>query len=473
MTIVGLRKISKKCILILLQLVKIEVFVYSKLHFWIANWSNFEYNLLVPDLSKHRLSFFFLILFSVLGATFFAIKFASGYRLDLASKTLKPTGILVANSYPDGARVFVNDKFVAATNGTLSLKPGKYTIEIKKSGFLPWKKEIVIEKELVALAEAFLFPEVPDLKPLTFNEVNNPQVSPDNTKIVYSIPLPDLNAGLWVIDLTDSLLGFSKSPRQIAKSRTGSDFAKSNYSWSPDSRQILIEFPSSNNKYLLEAGQLNELTAANEVSLTLSKTKESWQKEENIKEKAKLKRLPLKMQEIVASKAAELQFSPDTTKVLYLATASAEIPEKLIPPLLATSTQKESRKLEPGRLYVYDIKEDRNFLVPFIVPSPTPTPKLKSKITPTPIPLTTHYPGRAGSLLTTPRWFPTSKHLVWIAEDKVISCEYDGTNLTTIYSGPFTKPYVFITPGTDKLVILTKIGAEGEDKSNLYIISLR
>lgn len=422
----------------------------------------------MPDLSKHRISFFFTVFFFVLGATFFAIKIASGYRLDFASKSLKPTGILVANSFPDGARVFVNGKFVAATNGTLSLKPGKYTIEIKKNGFLPWNKELVIEKELVALAEAFLFPEVPDLKPLTFNEVNNPQASPDNTKIVYSIPLPDLNAGLWIIDLTDSLLGFSKSPRQIAKSRTGSDFAKANYSWSPDSRQILIEFPSSNNKYLLDAGELNELTAANEVSLTLAKTKENWQKEENIKEKAKIKRLPLTMQGIVASKAAELQFSPDSTKVLYLATASAEIPEKLIPPILAASSQKEDRKIEPGRLYVYDIKEDRNFSVPFTVPKPTPTPKPKSKLTPTPTLLTTNY-----SLLTTPQWFPTSKHLIWITEDKVVSCEYDGTNMTTIYSGPFIKPYVFITPGTDKLVILTKLGGEAGDKNNLYIISLR
>lgn len=437
------------------------------------------YNLLVPDLSKHRISFFFTVLFFVLGATFLAIKVASGYRLDLASKSLKPTGILVTNSFPDGARVFVNDKFVAATNGTLSLQPGKYTIEIKKNGFFPWKKELVIEKELVTLAEAFLFPEVPDLKPLTFNEANNPQVSPDNTKIVYSIPLPDLNAGLWIIDLTDSLLGFSKSPRQIAKSRTGSDFAKANYSWSPDSRQIMIEFPSSNNKYLLDAGQLNELTAANEVSLTLAKIKENWQKEENVKEKAKIKRLPLTMQEIVASKAAELQFSPDSTKVLYLATASAEIPEKLIPPVLAASTQKEDRKIEPGRLYVYDIKEDRNFPVPFNMPastakrgepSPTPMSKPKSKVTPAPSPsqLITYHLS-----LVTPQWFPTSKHLVWITEDKIVSCEYDGTNLTTIYSGPFIKPYVFITPGTDKLVILTKLGGEAGDKNNLYIISLR
>lgn len=438
-----------------------------------------SYNLLMLDFSKHRLSFFFLILSFVLSTTFLAIKFAKGYRLDLATKTLKPAGILVANSSPDGARVFVDGKFKAATNGTLSLEPGKYTIEIKKSGFLPWKKDLVIEKELVTLAEAFLFPEVPDLKPLTFKEGNNPQISPDKARIIYSISLPDPDAGLWIMDLTDSLFNLSRSPRQIAKSRVNSDFAKANYFWSPDSRQIVVESPSSN-KYLLDPNQLNELTPTNEISLTYPKLTQDWQKEEDIKEKAKFKRLPLQMQEIIASKAAELQFSPDGTKLLYLATASAEIPEKLIPPVLAASTQKESRQTEANKLYVYNIKEDRNFLVPFDVPKPTPTPKpKKTKIAPTPTPLTTHNPQ-----LTTPRWFSTSRHLVWIDGNKVVACEYDGTNVTTIYSGSFIKPYVFITPSTDKLVILSEIDFSMEKetkntpvptkpKTNLFSVSLK
>ncbi|MGB9637642.1 MAG: PEGA domain-containing protein, partial [Microgenomates group bacterium] len=111
------------------------------------------YNLFVIDLAKYRLPLFFLILVFVLGATFLAIKYASGYRLDLTNKTLKPTGILVVNSSPEGARVFANGKLLTATNSSLSLTPGKYSLEIKKNGFLPWKKEIVIEKELVTVAD--------------------------------------------------------------------------------------------------------------------------------------------------------------------------------------------------------------------------------------------------------------------------------------------------------------------------------
>lgn len=425
------------------------------------------------DPAKHRLLIFFSIIVAVLAGTYFAVKFTSGYRVDLSTKKFKATGVLVTNSSPTGAQVFINGKFTAATNGFISLDPSIYSVEIKKDGFVPWKKDLAVKAELVTLADAFLFPQVPDLQPLTFSSVNNPKISPDNTRIVYSIASPDLNAGLWVMDLNENLLNINHGPKQIAKSKLGADLANASYSWSPDSRQILVEFPASSNKYLLDPSQLNPISSVNEVSLKLKTIQGEWQKEEDLKSQARFKKLPLEMQGILASHAAELQFNSDGTKVLYLATASAQIPDNLIPPVVAASTQKQSRTLEANKLYVYDIKEDRNFSIPFAaIPSPTATPKpktVKSKLTPTPTPISLP---SVYSLLTTPRWFPTGRHLVWINEDKLVTCEHDGTNVTTIYSGAFTKPFVFITPSSDKLVILTQINIE-PNKPNLYSVSLR
>jgi len=76
------------------------------------------------DLAKHRLIVFFSIIILVVSATFFAVKFAQGYRIDFSSKTLKPTGLLVATSTPSGAQVFVDGRLKTATNNTLSLPPG-------------------------------------------------------------------------------------------------------------------------------------------------------------------------------------------------------------------------------------------------------------------------------------------------------------------------------------------------------------
>lgn len=427
------------------------------------------------DLSKHRLSFFFIIAFFVLFGTLFTIYTTRGYRIDLSEKTFKPTGLLVASSSPSGAQVYIDGKLKTATNNTISLAPGKYNIEIKKDGFVAWKKNLVIVKELVTQADAFLFPQIPDLKPLTFTEVQNPLISPDGTKIVYITPVLEADitsvAGLWVVDLTDFLFNIGREPRQIAKSSAiGIDFSKANYTWSPDSRQILVEISSPARKYLLDPNQLNSSPTFSDISANLPQIISKWQKETQVRENAKLKKLPEKMLEIFNTKADRIEFSPDQTKVFYVATSSAQIPEKLIPPVFAASTQVESRKIEAQKLYVYDIKEDKNFLVPFEVLklTPTPTPK-KTKITPTPTPqlLTFNFE------FSIPRWFPTSRHLFWIKEDKVIACEFDGTNLTTIYSGPFVKPFVFTAPGANKLVILTQISFDKDTKPNLYAVSLR
>lgn len=404
--------------------------------------------------AKHRLAFFFGALFFIIITTTITVWISRGYRPDLKNKTLKPTGILALNSSPAGASIYVNGKLKSATNDAFSLEPGIYQIQIKKEGFFDWEKTLQVKKELVTFAEAYLFPKVPDLKPLTFNGVSNPKISPDNSKILYSIPLSNPEAGLWIIDLNESLLGLSKPPKLIAKSRPAYDFAKADYFWSPDSRQIIVQFPENKKTYLFDSNQLNEPSPQNDITLTLDSLIEEWQQQENLKLKQKLSKLPLPLQEIILSQSASFAFSPDSTKILYQATASAKIPENLTPGIINASTQKEHRQLEPGKFYAYDLKEDKNFLIPFNQPqlSPSPKPSTKTqKTTPTPTP-----PPLPEFDLNSPKWFPTSQHLVWIKENKVYACEYDGTNLTPIYSGPFIKPYVFLASKPDRLIILNE-----------------
>ncbi|MGI5826386.1 MAG: PEGA domain-containing protein [Patescibacteria group bacterium] len=425
------------------------------------------------NFAKYKLQVFFFIVSVVLVGTFLAIKFTQGYRLDFTNKTIKPTGLLVASSVPKGAQVFVNGELKTATDNTVSLEPGEYEIKIEKDGFLPWQKKLTVEKELVTPADALLFPRVPDLKPLTFDEAQNPQLSPDGSKIVYSVSYPHPKAGLWVMDLTDFIFNLGREPKQIAQSSLTHDFAKAEYSWSLDSKQVLIDFGTTE-KYLLDPNNLNTLTRLTNVAYTLPQIYDTWAKEEKLRQEAKMKKVPELLAKILTESAKEVEFSPDNTKIMYIATTSAQIPEKLLPPVLAASTQPESRNLEPNRLYVYDLKEDRNFLIPVQLPDPTPTPtptptpkNRKTVLTPTPS------PAPIAQHQSPIRWFPSSRHLYWIEGDKVIACEYDATNVTTIYSGPFTKPFVYATPGGNKLVILTNISSDPETKLNLYSVSLK
>lgn len=440
------------------------------------------------NLSKYRLPFFFLIVLLVISATALTVIYNRGYRIDFYQKVLRPTGILAVSSSPAGAQVFIDGKLKIATNSTLSLSPDEYQVEIRKPDFSSWQKKITIEKEMVTQVEAFLFPRVPDLKPLTFDGAENPQISPDVSKIVYAIPSfnkiePQNKAGLWVIDLNDSLFGLAHEPRQIAKNSKTLDFSKLNYFWSPDSRQILIDNQTSKENYLIDSNQFNQPLSIIDISDSLPKIIDDWQKENELRKQVKIKKLPEKMQEILWEKIGQFDFSPDGTKMVYVATASAEIPDKLIPPVFAASTQPQSRKIEPNKVYVYDLKEDKNFLIPFNPSAPTQSPTKKisaNKKTPTPTPdfrqLLTLNPstgsGQAFELLTI-KWFPTSRHLYWISNDKVIACEYDGINTTTLYSGPFIKPFVFASPGANRFVILAKTNLDKENLKNLYSVSLR
>jgi Tol biopolymer transport system component len=137
-------------------------------------------------------------------------------------------------------------------------------------------------------------------------------------------------------------------------------------------------------------------------------------------------------------------WSPDGTKILYTASTSATMPKYITPALIGTDSTPENRNLQPGNMYVYDTKEDKNFLIATSATAPS------EKI----------------------MWFPDSKHLIVVADKMIYIEEYDGQNKTTIYAGPFMDSYVFPWSTTDNLVMLTNLG-NPDIAPNLYTVGLK
>lgn len=392
------------------------------------------------SLNKKRIIIFSAVFLGVSTVAFLIIKLAQGYKLDFSTKTLQPTGLLVATSIPDGAQVFVSGKLKTATDDTINLAPDTYEVEIKKEGFFPWKKTLTIKKELVTKTDAQLFNAYPDLKVLTFTGAANPLLSPDGQKVAFRVATASASKrGLWVLDLTDRPLGLNREPRQILQSAPGGrDFSQADFEWSPDSKQLLVTLGKE--IFLADTARLNPATSLIDASNNFTLIKRSWQNEIKLRQEAKLSKLPKELLKVLPDSVKDIRFSPNETKILYTATASASITEEIISPLPAASTQKESREIEPGKVYVYDLKEDKNFLIP--VASET-------KIT----------------------WFPTSKHIFLVQNDKITVVEYDGTNSTDVYTGPFENAFAFPFPSGNRILVLTSIGKD--TPSNLYAISLR
>jgi len=416
--------------------------------------------------TQKRITISLLTLFFVLGGTISISLLARGYRPDFQEKELKPTGLLVVNSLPKGAQVFINDKLTTATDQTINLPPGEYRVTIKKPGFSSWEKNITLEKEIVTNIDAYLFPLAPDLKALTFSPTLNPLLSPDGTKLIYFSPQEkenpqDQNAtqtatlltqekeGIWLIDLTEKPLGRSFQPRLLVKTPQDLSLEQIEAEWSPDSRQILLTINSKDEKskqyFLLEVNQTYDFTLSPLISTTSAQVitiLNSWEKQKNQQNKALLKRLPEEMQTLLEEKVVSFSFSPNESKVLYQAGSDFQIKEKLLPhEIIGASTQKEERTVKKNQWYVYDLKEDKNFLV------------------------------LGNEENTKISWFPTSLHLLLIKEGEVAIEDYDGKVRTTVYVGPFDNGFVFPLPSAKGLLILTSLNNNTDYTPNLYSIN--
>lgn len=398
----------------------------------------------------------FLLTIAFVGIVGLGVSYlARGYRLDTKNIGLKPTGLLVATSSPDGAQIFVNGQLESATNATITLPPDTYDVEIRKDSFLTWRKRLTIKKEEVTKVDSTLFPAAPSLSALTFGGAINPIPSPDGSKIVFGIPShsgasgqasSDTNkVGLWVMDLGNLPIGFSSDPRQI----TNLSPESATWEWSPDSRQVLVT--TAGGTYLVSSGSfVADSSLVNIKGARLEKVLLEWQKEKLARREDDLDQLPKEMRDFLERKAQDFVFSPDDTKVLYIASASATLKEELVPPIPGTSTQKQDRSIKAYNTYVYDIKEDRNFNIS--------DKKASLSI------------GKSDSVTL---WFPTSKNIVLAERDKVTIMDYDGTNQQAVWVGPYVSPYAVPSPNGQRLLLLTPLGAGSPTFPNIYALSLK
>lgn len=421
----------------------------------------------------------------VIAVSLLVIAYGRGYRLDLRKNSVKPTGLISATSDPIGAQVLVDTKLRSATNNAFPIDPGWYTVRIIKEGYIGWEKNLRIQGEVVTRADAFLFPTNPSLSPLTTSGAQAPTLSPDGTKIAYTIPFDApregaaAKAGLWILELVDRPLGRNRDPQLLGQSETGFNLSNAILLWSPDSSQLLTVLPSGARLYTTGKAQAFE-----DVSISYEPLLKIWQEEKDLKDRQKLAAFKEDFINVTTSSAKIISFSPDETKLLYEATASAVIPLVITPPQIGANPTQESRTVEPGKLYVYDSKEDKNFFLldkKELPTTPAPSPqkskaKLPSIVSPSEIPvrgrlLDNWIIGNSNSYGL--EWFPTSRHLILTGNGKLDIMEYDRTNWITVYSGPFVDGFVAPWTNGTRLIIMTNLNPNAGSLPNLYTVNLR
>jgi len=279
--------------------------------------------------------------------------------------------------------------------------------------------------------------------------VKNPVLDPTETKLAYTVSSQSAATnGIYVLDMSlRPILTLQNTSTQLIDD-TITAFSTANLSWSPDSTQILatIQGTLSPTTYLLTTNGMNQ--APQDVTETIATVDASWQKLKSQKDTAQMNSLPKKLRTVVADNFNILQWSADDTKILYEASQSATLPLVINPPLIGTDSTAQLREIKKGQIYVYDLKEDRNYLILSALPPVKENAQL---------PL---------------MWYPDSKHLVYIHDAKIDMMEYDAQNQTTVYAGPFEDTFVFPWPDATRLVILTNLG-NPSISPNLYTIGLK
>lgn len=110
--------------------------------------------------------------------------YALGYRFSANVKESKPVGVLIVESVPRRADVYINDQHVGKTpHSVANLSPETITLAVAKEGMVTWQKRIAIASGVVTEARDIrLFPETKNIRTMASN-VNSFSLSP-NRKLV-------------------------------------------------------------------------------------------------------------------------------------------------------------------------------------------------------------------------------------------------------------------------------------------------
>lgn len=422
----------------------------------------------MSTLAKNRVLITIAITSLILISAAVAIFWARGFKPDFKKGQIERTGLIVANSIPTGATVYLDGRPTSATDTTITyLEPKTYKVRIEKDGYTTWEKDIEVKADLAAEIKALLLPTAPEIKPLTTTGATNPTLSPDGVKIVYGTG--GERGGLFLLPMTGSPFPFRQDARLLAKNKSGLDFTKAKFIWSPDSKQVIARFEIEKSPPRLS----DETTEAianlmidtektdqepRDITAALNATMASWQEELNSRAQTQATTVP----ESVKSATAEATLIPlpaNSSKQAVSSKQSAVSQLNYFPTGLIFSPDEEKvlYRNKEAKYKIYDLKTKKEFTLPDFTD------------------------------LINFSWYPDSNHLVTTQKDLISIIEADGNNKMAVYTGKFEnacppsaiasgdcgRGFVFAHPSGLRIIILTALTQQEGTPANLYSINLK
>jgi hypothetical protein len=200
-------------------------------------------------------------------ASYIIINTALGYDLLTTNKEVVQNGLLVVESEPSNANIYINGIEESSDTGArLSLPEGTYTLELKKNGYRDWKREVrLVGGTVEQITYAKLLPIEPAREVLGVGDSAESLVSSDRR---WLLKKSASTSNLWQLIDTDSSLGIPSTyslPSSVFGSRI--PVATSVVSWAESSSRVLVEVLYGNgekqyvNADLLRPDEVRDVTS--------------------------------------------------------------------------------------------------------------------------------------------------------------------------------------------------------------------
>lgn len=202
-------------------------------------------------------------------ATLLIALLTSGYDVDRTTGQVIKNGLVVVDSHPEAANVFVDGQPKGRTDQRLILPEGSYTISLQQAGYRGWQHKVTLEgSSIEQLVYPFLFPEKLETKAIT-SYVKAPPLlsqSPDRRWLV----IKDVSklGQFELIDLNDK-----ENPRSTlilpadTFVATAGEHQFKEVEWSSDNTHVLIEHTHPGGKEYILLNRSNPLASVNASKL--------------------------------------------------------------------------------------------------------------------------------------------------------------------------------------------------------------
>ncbi len=169
----------------------------------------------------------------------------AGYRYNFGKRRIERTGVMVLESRPQGASIFLNGVLRKETTPAhlSGLLPGTYDVRVEKPGYHAWEKNVPIESRSTSfVTQIGLFRQTLPTLYSPMSKPIRPAFSPDGR---YGAAMTETSSGseLAIIDL--------KTGKAVLPYRSSAEAETFRLSWSQDGNWLLIAHEEKKPSFLL------------------------------------------------------------------------------------------------------------------------------------------------------------------------------------------------------------------------------